>query len=126
MTLPMDMISWVELWVVSVLPLGLYLASVYYAYALAHKPRMQGDFPWRWSFLWLKLVVVGALIIRSRYLLQLWQAGREGAWLVVDPELLVASWCVGIGLFLHVFLLYKHPVWQEGGPRYHREREEKR
>ena len=123
MTTPMETYTWVEIWIVSVIPLLLYLGTVYHAFRLNQKPQMQRDVHWRWSFVWIQLAIVGATLIRVRALALLWYAGRADAWAVVDPELLVAAWCVGVGLLVHVYLLDTHPIWQTSGPKLLRPKE---
>lgn len=120
---PMPLDTWIEIWLASLIPVLLYLRVVYHAYKLNQKPQMRQDVHWRWSFLWIQLAMVGIMLIRVRSLALLWYAGRAGAWAVIDPELLVASWCVGIGLLVHVYLLDTHPIWQTNGPRLTRAQE---
>lgn len=105
--------TWMEIWLINLIPVVLYLGVVYHAYQLQRRPQMAHDVHWRWSFLWIQLAIVGTLIVRLRTLIWLWAAGRAGAWAVVDPELIVAAWCIGIGLLVHVYLLDKHPIWRD-------------
>lgn len=112
--MPMEMVSWVELWAVNLGPVLLYLGSIWYAYELHHKPGVTNVY-WIWSFLAIKLAVIGAMIVRVQSLFYLYYVGRVGAWETVNPEHLVGAWFVGLGLFFHVLLLNYHPFWREGG-----------
>lgn len=108
----------VVLWAVNVLPVALYLASGFYAYRIHRRVSPERRI-WLWalSFVAIKVAIFGGLSFRLRSVFKLWQMDIAVAVETMDIGLLVASWCISLGIFGHLFLMDLLPIWRESAPR---------
>src|SRR5262245_57508249 len=108
-----SMTQWIEVWLVSTLPLVAYLLVAWYAWQLGHQPQIYPHAPlyWRWSCGALLVAVAGASMNRIKHLFWLWNTGRQGAFGSVDLEFIANTWLLALGLLAHAYLMSRTFEW---------------